>query len=256
MTIVLPYGQEDLRAVTWDEVLVLHPEHNSHGRNDVGGAFKPEAEAFCDLHGIPHNNIYTFDNSRSYRSRAEIVLSLLEEEPRVVVGFMHGWTHGIQCGIRCNMHPKFGPRDKPIWEKFETLLSKHHNVHVLLYACSTGNDPDDDKDTAPGSGEDSFADVLRDDLCWEGSIWCRVVAHTTAGHTTHNPWLKFFDGKGSPYGGVGAELIFPPRDRRGRFSMEWKTLKKQLETNFRFQFPFMRVVDIHRHIRRLIREIP
>jgi hypothetical protein len=152
------------------------------------------------------------------------------------------------------MHPKFGPKDKPIWDEFEEKLAAHHNTHVVLYACSTGNDPDDDPDTAPGSGEDSFADVLRDDLCWAGSIWCRVVAHTTAGHTTQNPWLKFFDGKGSPYGGVGAELLFPPRDHDGRLTTEWKTLQELLLSDFRFKFPFMRAAEIHNYIYELLRD--
>jgi len=249
--IYLPYGYQDARAIPNNEIIILRPQHNSHGRNDMEGAFRPEAEAFCDYHNIPRSRIFSFDNSMAYRGRSEEVLALLEEEePRIVIGFMHGWTHGIQCGIRCNMHPKFGRHDKPIWEKFESLLARHHNPHIVLYACSTGNDPDDDPDTAPGSGEDSFADVLRDDLAWMGSVWCRVVAHTTAGHTTHNPWLKFFDGKGSPYGGIGAELLFPPRDRRGRFTKEWRYLKEQLHTDFRFRFPFMRTVEIHEHIKK------
>ena len=65
------------------------------------------------------------------------------------------------------------------------------------------------------------------------------MAHTTAGPATVNPFIKFFDGQGSKFGGTGASFLIPPGTPR-----YWKALRKHLQTDFRFRFPFMTVTEV------------
>jgi hypothetical protein len=115
------------------------------------------------------------------------VLAEIERRvPRVLVPFSHGYQHGVQFGIRSPRHPNFTLGDLIRWQRFCDLLSRPVDdwftaTTAVLYACSTGDDPDGDPDTAPGSGDGSFADCLRDNLCDRWSTQCRVMAHTTAG---------------------------------------------------------------------------
>lgn len=229
--------------LTPDNVVIFRPQHNSHGKKDVTGAFKPEAEKFAKFHSLPRSSIFVIDNHQPKHKRVDDVLEILEKEhPLVTVFFCHGYVNGLQLGpYSPNCRKGRQKQWKTRWDAFTKGLSfnySYNDPNIILYACSTGDDPDGDPDSAPGSGDDSFADRLRDDLCEAGTIYCRIVAHTTAAHTTKNKWVKLFDGGGSRLGGVGAPLVVPVP--------YLKYFRRLLNTNFRFRFPFLTQQQIHR----------
>jgi hypothetical protein len=174
--------------------------------------FRRGALLYSKYCGPYESKIVVIDNKDTKQQQAEAVLEALKnfKGHHRIAFFCHGYSNGIQFGIRSN--------DSILWWKFVESICEcargsvssqmAGSPNVLLYACSTGTDPDGNPDTAPGSGDNSFADRLRDSICWSGGYYCRVVAHTTTGHAWHNPNVKIFDGNGSPYGGVGSSLLF------------------------------------------------
>jgi hypothetical protein len=113
---------------------------------------------------------------------------------------------------------------------------------VPLYCCSTGKDPEDDPLTAPGTGDGSFADRLRDALCAAGDADCRVMAHTTVAHTTKNPMVLFMDGMGIPDGGVGG---YAPVSPKSKSWVPWKKRLREQAGTLRFRMPYMTPAEIH-----------
>lgn len=226
----------DEKPILQGRILLFAPKSNSKGKYDATGAFHPELKNFCKLyHLTDKTKICYFDNTKSRNDMATEVLNFLEKEnPSVLAFFCHGFAHGIQPGIRSRLHPAANKLDLANYEKFLSLLSRDPAPTIILYACSTGDDPDGDPDSAPGSGDGSFADTLRDDLVERGCLYTRVFAHTTAGHATANPFIKIFDG---PESKMGAELLFQPG------TLDFKKFKSKLnnDPDFRFQIPFMRV---------------
>lgn len=227
--------------------LIIRGESNTPGMKDYTGAFLPESEAFKKLNKV--SSVVTFDNTLPFGKRSGQVLKRLstlfstEQNFDDVAIFCHGWGDGIQAGFtRRNV--------KTLVAALNPNLSRRtavdENATVILYCCSTGDDPDhDDTKSAPGVdvGEGSFADAFRDELCKAGHTECRVVAHTTAGHTTRNPYAIFFEGLGSSIGGVGGVIPVTPKQKQ-----LWSTWVKLLKTNFRFEYPFMTVGEIHDRI--------
>jgi len=241
-----PNGKPEF--VTGD-VMMFAPKYNVK-RADAD-EFQREAKRFREFHGLSeeHTPIHLIDNSRHRYLRAEQVLEHIEVRlnkidvyelpPQVYNFFGHGFKFGLSSfGFRSPNHPYATDRDRTHFNMLMEYMAHHCGVMMLLYACSTGDDPDDDPDTAPGSGDDSFADWCRDELCALRAWFCRVMAHTTAGHTTVNPMVKFFDGTGGPGPGVGAPMVFDPGSVEFR---KWnKMLKGEIASNeMRFRFPFM-----------------
>jgi len=245
-----PYVRDELPdTIPQDEVVIYAPRFNTGKKRDATGAFHPEAILFCKHWRLnPATTIEYFDNRRSRYAIAEEVLSSMEqrqraEKPIAVWGyFNHGYTHGMQIGLRSSGHRVFTEQDEENFERFLDIISEHPAPLVPLYACSTSDDPDGDPDSAPGSGDGSFADLTRDGLCERGSVYCRVFAHTTAGHTTGNPMIKMVDGLGTMDGGLGAELIAMPGTK------EFKSLQRKLKTAFRFDVPFLTVDAIRKSL--------
>jgi hypothetical protein len=237
-----------------DEVAIIVPKYNTT-KPDATGAFHPEAINFCEYWNLPRNRILYVDNKlpknvKRERNVADDFLSKMEsiqesnEAPIAIwVLFCHGYTHGIQFSIRSKNHKFFNPAYEEKYESFINIISEHPSPLIALYACSTGDDPEGNPDTAPGSGDGSFADMLRDDLCRTGCVYSRVMSHTTAGHTTHNPFIKLFDGNGSAIGGEGGELIARPGSKK------FRNLRKLLKTDFRFKIPFMTNKSIQKEIK-------
>ena len=223
-------------------IVIATPAHNSEGKHDATGAFIPCGDAFRRVHGVRAEQVVRVDNTLPQLKRAIQLVGVLERErPRVFVQLSHGYTHGTQLGPRSPGHPRFREGGNPIvWARMVRALAAYGDPTVVLYACSTGDDPDDDPESAPGSGDGSYADALRDALCQAGATTCRVVAHTTAGHAVRNPHVKFFDGMGSALGGVGAVPLAPPGMLR--------VLARMLQTDFAYRFPFMSVAEIHEHL--------
>ncbi|MCP4605978.1 MAG: N-acetylmuramidase family protein [Proteobacteria bacterium] len=225
-------------------VIAFHPKHNAEGRRDVSGAFRPECLEFMKIHGRSKEDIYIIDNSRPLWARANQVLKILKQHEgkylEAVAFFCHGWQTGMQLGFRKNNVDKLA---KAIYKTCQSSV-----MDVPLYLCSTGG--------GTGSGATSFADALRDALCVEGAAFCRVMAHSTVAHTTKNPDALFFEGMGSPVGGIGGYEVV----KRG--TELWTPWRKALQgkesknKDFRFRFAFMTIAEIHAELKDTSATIP
>lgn len=224
-------------------MLIFRAGYNSHGKRDVTGAFAPEAERYINAACCTGTDLMVIDNRLPFAKRRQAVLQWLDralDAPYFYDGvafFCHGWKSGIQLGFR-NSH---------VNELAEAVhaVSQHSFVDVPLFCCSTGGDVLTSA-TSPGTGDDSFADLLRDALCREA--WsddypshCRVMAHETVAHTTKNSRVRFFDGMGSPEGGVGG---YRPVKLRGRLWSTWKRELRDHDGKLRFLMPHMDVAQI------------
>jgi hypothetical protein len=221
------------------KVLCIRPRHNTPGKKDVTGAFAPEAEKFLKLQ--EEGSVVTFDNHKGMQARRREVLEIISDHGAgtldAVVFFCHGWSKGIQAGFARAHVPTLAAA-------IDGASAGHVEFapNVILYCCSTGDDPQDRSDEAAGTGDNSFADRLRDALC-AVNPYCRVTAHDTVAHTTKNPYALFFDGMGSAVGGAGGYYPVAPG---GPLWAKWR--RKLRETNLRFRFPFMSVEEIHREL--------
>jgi hypothetical protein len=225
-------------------VLAIRCEHNAHGKKDVTYAFKPEARDFVKL-AAEGSRVVIIDNHKKLSGRRAQCNAILDgaieagEHFDSVAVFCHGWLNGIQIGYTRKTVNQLSQR-------IFALTGESSVVTVPLFCCSTGEDPEDDPLNAAGTGDDSFADKLRDDLCGLGANLCRVMAHTTVAHTTSNPMVLFMDGMGTPDGGVGG---YPPV---AQGSASWKAWKKALRdrknNTLRFRMPYMSVAAIHEEI--------
>lgn len=228
-----------------DQILIFTPDRNTGDKKDYTGAFLPEAEKFAKTHGLGVPSLFTvkLEPHRRRHNMAQAILGgIHKHKPKVVVMFCHGYATGLQLGFNSPKRKGVTKTDKGYFQLLGDAIAEYSaNPTVILYACSTGDDPDGDPDTVPGAGDDSFADLLRDHLCRAGATGCRIVSHTTAGHTTMNPYVKFYDGRGSPLGGVGTGFLVEPK------TPHFKTFVRMLQKDpqFRFRFPFMTVGRIH-----------
>jgi hypothetical protein len=203
---------------------------------DATGAFQPEAKRFLERHVLPKENLILIDNKQSAVAMREQVLDALAS-PRdgscLDVGiafFCHGYKSGIQFGFT-NSNVK----------TLASVMAVYGGSSVIapLYACDTGRDADRDRtdDLSGIGGDGGFADMLRDALCEYGSVGCVVDAHTTAGHTTRNPYVRRFEGQIG--GGMGGYYLVAPRSKL------WSKWRAALKTPYRFDFPFQTVGEIH-----------
>lgn len=227
-----------------ENVLIFVPTHNAEGKKDVTGAFLPEAKAFGEL--AKRASIVQFDNSKGLPMRRAQVLKAIKERYAAVLDakgssgpsfssvafFCHGWMDGIQAG--------FQRRHAPELAEAIIGLCGTARLTIPLFCCSTGEDPQADPLTAVGTGDDSFADKLRDAMCVGGASHCRTVGHTTVAHATKNPMVLFMDGMGSMVGGVGG---YPPVSPKSPLWIKWK--KALQSTDLRFRMPYMSVAEIH-----------
>lgn len=202
---------------------IFVPTHNLPLRKDVTGAFLPEAKAFRERHG---GVIYRIDNHLKPELRATEVLATLYGSKhvtphRAVTFFCHGLARSIQLGFDIVNVQRLARAIRA------TSLD---DVTVILYACSTASGL---SRKVPG-GDGGFADRLRDALVAEGAKACRVMAHTTPGHCTRNPHVRFFEGA-QHMGGVD---VIDSRDDL------WRRWAHALRTEYRFDFPFKSIEEI------------
>jgi hypothetical protein len=224
-------------AINGNEILIFAPIHNTGNKKDATGAFQPEARAFARKHDVPQQNIFLIDNRRSKTEMKNVVIAAIERAkvdhgtvPKMIAFFCHGMRESVQLG--------FNRRNVT---ELALSLAGVKDVRVVLYACSTAKGENAAQDMEAVGGDGGFADRLRDLLCQAGAVDCQVDAHSTAGHTTKNPYVRRFQGMGSPFGGVGGFFIASPANRS-----LWKQWKKQLrESELRYDFPFMTVAEIH-----------
>jgi hypothetical protein len=200
--------------------LVITASKNTGGKKDATGAFIPGAKKLCAFKGWDPEKIARIDNTLPFHQRGAALCQAIEARAReidMVAVFCHGWSTGIQLGIRSPLGWKT-EADEAVWHRFcAALAAAAYDIAIGLYACSTGDGPDgEETPDAPGAGDDSFGDLLRDELCCLGATSCRVVSHTTAGHAYHNPDVVLFDGNGMPYGARGGLVLVAPDDRPRR----------------------------------------
>jgi hypothetical protein len=208
--------------------IAFSPQFNTGTKRDATGAFQPEAKAwFEEIAGShPGSDVRVFhvDNHLSAaKMRAFVYDKIGEAKPDRIAFFCHGWPTGIQFGFNL-AHI----------EALADCIASISDPIVAIFGCLTGD--------GPGNGDGHFADMLRDALCSAGSIDCRVDAHTTAGHCARNPYVRRFDGLGSPVGGMGGQWIVATG------SALWKPWRKALEGDLRFRFSGMEIADIHREL--------
>lgn len=206
-------------------ILSIAPMHNTGNKKDATGAFIPEAKAFNKFHADSFDTFgpVLIDNKQSKaKMRADVVSAIEKYQPEMLAVFCHGWKTGIQ----------FGFDRKNLVEMVTAFPSNNIAPLVCIYGCLTADGD------APG-GDGGFADVLRDAFCEIGFRNCQVDAHETAGHTTRNPFVRRFEGKGSSTGGVGGYYLVQPK------SKPWGAWQKALKGDLRFNFPFMYVEVIH-----------
>ena len=216
--------------------LIILPQHNSPGKRDVTGAFRPEAKRFAEsLHERGFStHTHAFDNKASKaKRRAEVERAIWEGVFHsdgigidglwdVVAFFCHGFTRGMQTG-----HDM-----ATVGDLAETIaLRSSDTVVVPLYACSTAST----RTGAPG-GDGGFADALRDALSERGKRG-HVDAHDTVAHTTKNPRVRRFwmDGEAA---GTGGDWIVAPG------SPKWRAWRAALKGPMRFAFPFMSPAEV------------
>lgn len=248
--------------------LVIAPKFNTVSRKTGkmkkdGREFQSQAKQFMKKWGIPDDNLLLFDNSKpkQKKKQRDEVLAFIEAKGRewcverrdedrqiAVAFFCHGYSRGIQCGF-----------DLSTVDDLAESISEYggDEVRVPLYACDTARDLDRDRkdDLEQFGGDGGFADELRDALCEAEAIFCRVDAHTTAGHTTRNPNDRRFEGQGSAVGGHGGYYIVPfptkelldglTKNQKRKRREAWSIWRKALRTTFRFSFPFMTTAEIH-----------
>ena len=219
-------------------VLAFAPRFNTAGKRDATGAFQPEARALVRL-ASKGSELVLVDNSKGMPTRRKELLSVIAARAgkgfTSVAFFCHGLRSSIQLGLRSLLAPQLAAA-------ISNLTDGAQDVVVPLYCCSTGADHDGDALSAPGTGDQSFADKLRDALCAAGAAYCRVTAHSTVGHATMNPMVVFMDGMGSLHGGVGGYAPVTPG------SINWRTWKRTLRlpsSTLRLRMPYMTPEAIH-----------
>lgn len=224
-------------------MLVFRPEHNTHGKKDVTYAFKPEAEKYLAAVCTKDSRIVVIDNHVGFAKRWDAVSKAFAEAAeadsyyRGVAFFCHGWKSGIQLGAN----------NKNVSELADRInrMCRHSFPVVPLYCCSTGGDVKS-SGSSPATGDNSFADRLRDALCVSIAAdghapYPRVFAHETVAHTTKNPRVRMFDGQGSSEGGVGG---YRPIKIGGRLWKAWKRELRDSGSDFRFRVPHLDIPEI------------
>jgi hypothetical protein len=196
--------------------LILAQGYNKPGINprtgkpwtDATGAFLPEARAFKALHGgtllelasptpPPYRRVWS---ERAIRATTDLdVLAVFGHgTPSRLVLTGHGMA---QVDDLVDAIVEAEP-----WDDHEPLT-------IVLYACLTGR------------GRTGFADVLADRLPAD-HVW----AHSTAGHTTWNPYVEL---AGGPNGG---DPVFVPKD-----GPRWRRWRDRLREDQAYRLSFWKV---------------
>lgn len=204
--------------------LVFAPMFNSEGKRDAD-EFRREAQAFCKLHGIT-SGVKLFDSRMLPSARCTQVRDWIEAQPissvSTIAIFSHGYRRGLQVGVNMLSVGVFADSITKVCTR---------DLRVILYACDAARDADDDRededDPGPG-GNGGFADKLRDELVRRG-VRATIYAHSTAAHTTRNPFVRRFD----PDEMAGGHWVVEPR------SAQWEAWRRALKGELRFRFPFL-----------------
>lgn len=222
-------------------IIAFAPAFDTHGRHDATGAFQPEARAFLKHNGA-EAGLFLISNRNTEDAMRKQVLGVLSDasaaggdEYPTIAFFCHGLGRKIQFGFDVRNVDQLAAAMKG-------LKGWALHARVVLYACNTGMASKKEQ-YEPVGGDGGFADALRDAMCRADLVWARVDAHTTAGHTTRNPYVRRFEGMGSPVGGVGGYMLVAPGTKL------WPKWRKALrDTNLRYDVPLMSVSEIHERL--------
>jgi hypothetical protein len=211
-------------------VIAITPWRDTKGKRDATRAFIPEAKRFTAYwHARGYEAEYhCIDNTKPNVERRRQTIEAIWSKPKLkhLAIFAHGWRSGIQLGFRLS-------HMRALARAIEQVAVDDAPV-VSLYCCST----------AQGStgGDGGFADELRDELCHQGLVRCRIDAHTTQGHTTRNPHMRRFEGEGSYTGGQGGWFIVRPRSKLWR---AWTKALRHPDGTLRYELSRLSVPEIH-----------
>lgn len=218
--------------------IVFTPDRNKIS-NDYVGAFEPEALRYASYWAGQGDEVTIHKMAPMSAERSVLkMLEVIEAAGNVdrLVFFCHGWKTGIQMGLSCG-----DDKGRDTLATFCTRLvaASTPQLKVALYACSTG------ASSTSVTGDGGFADALRDGLCKAGRADVTVFAHTTAGHTSRNEYVRFFSGKGDPLGGVGGDDVV------ARKTPEFAKLRERLhevKDDFRWRLPYLGADEIHKEL--------
>ena len=244
--------------------LIFTPDRDKT-RRDYSLVFKPEAEKFARVHADLDCEIHEIDVSKNMAARRRQTMGIVNESGNIdgIAMFMHGWSRGIQCGLRLQDVKAFA---EAVADNTQCGKYPEEKLEVILYCCLTADAPGGDKaqqkQSGPG-GDGGFADRVRDEFCKVGLPWIEVFAHTTKGHSTRNPYVRSFNGDGSPLGAVDGQWVVRP-PAKGAPSPLWKAWRDALwskgafergtfragsftcaRKDFRFHVPFMTTEELH-----------
>lgn len=216
------------------KAFVITGDRNSGLKKDFTGAFDPEARKFMALHNIPAECRLKVDLSKNEGTRKKQVLDFIADlkakgyETNHIAIFCHGFTARIEVGFRI-------ANVRELVDALKSVRNPSEYCGFILYCCSTGGGPGKD-------GDNGFADKLRDTMCQAGEVDCVIEAHVTAGHTVTNPNKRRYMGMGSAVGGTGGTWIVGPN------TALWRKWRNALQTDFRFQFHYMTIAQIHDYL--------
>lgn len=217
------------------KAFVITGDRNSPNKKaDFRGAFDPEAKKFMALHSIPDECRLKVDLSKSEPAKKRQVLDFIANlkakgyQTNTIAMFCHGFTNRVELGFRIQ-------NVSELVAALQSVKKPGEYAGFIFYCCSTGGGPGTD-------GDNGFADKLRDIMCQMGETDCVIEAHVTAGHTVTNPHKRRYMGMGSKVGGTGGIWIVGPT------SSLWSKWRKALQTDFRFQFHWMTIAQIHDYL--------
>jgi len=204
--------------------IALAPIRNTPGKKDATGAFQPELHRFRDF-------LLNFPKSDGERVQIPCYMELLDEKDKITVISEYGkknykedlniiaiFSHGLPgaikiCGKKFIDFKNYKDFVKVVFENAD----KKEPIYIGLYACLTGK---------------NLAHAIAIEMSWY-PVRFRLIAHTTAGHTTYNPYV----------------IRFTERDLAGSFicqpgSPEWKGWRRRLreDKDLRFRILFEDVV--------------
>jgi len=200
--------------------IIFYTSTNSPKKCDATGAFIPESKKFANHHGdVICVSVPCRGKTRD--QRAQVVYDELGRHDKIdTVSFAcHGHPTHIQHG--------FGIRGKHNNARLAKILAAKDIRRVIFYCCSVAR---------PNTkiSQMSYCGDLHNELY---ALGCNaaIYGHTTAGHTTQNPFVKVFIN-----GDVEGKFIVEPGTKDWAM---WRTKLRRHQT-YRFQFPFDLEIDI------------
>lgn len=224
--------------------LILVCPHNTPGRNPEtgrvwrdGDEFMSEAIAYKHFHDR-NPMLLAIDNRLRPAERFQRVLHTMTPRDSIerridsLTVFCHGFKTGLQVG--CDL--------SNLQEFCEALaVASRPELTVTLYACSAGADADldqaDERATGPG-GAGGFADTLCD-MLGSMNVLARVLAHTTRGHCTRNPYVREFSNELRH----GGDWLVDPTEPL------WPRWRQALEGELRFRLPRLSKEEVRAALR-------